>query len=85
MPATGAHSDLTVHHLEDIGRHYAPTLAAWRAAFFENLAEVRALGFDERFIRMWEMYLCFSEAAFAERTLGDLQILLTKPGNRTLS
>ncbi len=82
--ATGAASDLTVHHLEDIGRHYAPTLRAWRERFFAQLPAVRALGFDERFIRMWEMYLCFSEAAFAERALGDLQIVLTKPKNRTL-
>jgi cyclopropane-fatty-acyl-phospholipid synthase len=83
--ATGTASDLTVHHLEDIGRHYAPTLRAWRERFFARLADVRALGFDERFVRMWEMYLCFSEAAFGERTLGDLQVLLTKPKNRTLT
>ncbi len=83
--ATGAASDLSVHHLEDIGRHYAPTLRAWRERFFARIDEVRALGFDDRFLRMWEMYLCFSEAAFAERTLGDLQILLTRPKNRALT
>jgi cyclopropane-fatty-acyl-phospholipid synthase len=83
--AAGSSSDLTVHALEDIGRHYAPTLRAWRERFFARLEAVRALGFDERFIRTWEMYLCFSEAAFAERTLSDLQILFTRPKNRTLT
>jgi len=82
--ATGAASDLTVHHLEDIGKHYAPTLREWRRRFFANLEHVRAQGFDERFVRMWDMYLAFSEASFAERTLGDLQLLLTKPKNRSL-
>jgi cyclopropane-fatty-acyl-phospholipid synthase len=77
-------SDLTVHHLEDIGPSYARTLAAWRARFHARLDDVRALGFDARFVRTWEMYLGFSEASFAERTLGDLQIVLTKPRNRTL-
>jgi cyclopropane-fatty-acyl-phospholipid synthase len=84
LKATAAASDLTVHHLEDIGKHYAPTLAAWRERFFARIDEVRAQGFDERFVRMWEMYLCFSQASFAERTLGDLQILFTKPKNRGL-
>ena len=85
LHAAGSSSDLTVHALEDIGRHYAPTLRAWRERFFARIEDVRAQGFDERFVRMWEMYLCFSEAAFGERTLGDLQILFTKPKNRALT
>jgi hypothetical protein len=43
---------------------------------------VRALGFDDRFIRMWEFYLASCEAAFAERSIGNAQLLLTKAGNR---
>ena len=58
---------------------YAPTLAAWRERFVAQLAEVRRLGFDEPFIRSWLLYLAFSEAAFAERTLGDHQLLFTLP------
>jgi cyclopropane-fatty-acyl-phospholipid synthase len=85
LHASGSSSDLTVHALEDIGRHYAPTLRAWRERFLARLDDVRALGFDERFVRMWEMYLCFSEAAFGERTLGDLQIVFTRPKNRALT
>ena len=61
----------------DIGPSYAPTLAAWRERFVAELPAVRALGFDEPIIRTWLLYLAFSEAAFAERTLGDHQLLFT--------
>jgi cyclopropane-fatty-acyl-phospholipid synthase len=75
---TGA-SDLRTVHLEDIGPHYAETLARWRSNFFAHLDAVRALGFDERFIRMWEFYLCYCEAGFRERHIGTAQMLLVKP------
>ena len=55
-------------------RDYAPTLRAWRERFVAQLPAVRALGFDEPFVRTWLLYLAFSEAAFAERTLGDHQL-----------
>ena len=77
MTAAAAHaSDLVVEEVRDIGPSYAPTLRAWRERFLGRLDDVRALGFDERFIRTWELYLAFSEAAFAERTLQDYQLLL---------
>jgi hypothetical protein len=44
--------------------------------------EVRAQGFDERFIRMWDLYLGYCEAAFLERHIGDVQMLLSAAGNR---
>ena len=72
-------TDLKLFHLEDIGPHYARTLALWRRNFFEHLAEVRALGYPESFVRLWEFYLCYCEGGFAERQLGDVQMLLTKP------
>jgi cyclopropane-fatty-acyl-phospholipid synthase len=75
-------SDLKIFHLEDIGPHYAATLRAWRERFFANLARIRALGYPESFVRLWEYYLCYCEGAFAERQLGDVQMLLTKPGCR---
>jgi cyclopropane-fatty-acyl-phospholipid synthase len=53
-------------------------LRGWRARFHDNLARVRALGFDERFIRMWDLLLGFCEAAFLERHVGLLQMLLVK-------
>jgi hypothetical protein len=41
---------------------------------------VRGLGFDERFIRMWDLYLAYCEAAFLERHAGDFLLLLVKNG-----
>jgi cyclopropane-fatty-acyl-phospholipid synthase len=75
-------TDLKVFNLEDIGPHYAPTLRLWRERFFANLAQVRKLGYPEHFNRLWEFYLCYCEGGFAERQLGDVQMLLTKPGCR---
>ncbi|HEY6174737.1 MAG TPA: cyclopropane-fatty-acyl-phospholipid synthase family protein, partial [Kofleriaceae bacterium] len=75
-----APAGLHVESADDIGPDYAATLAAWRARFVAALPEVAALGFDEPFVRTWLMYLAFSEAAFAERTLGDHQLLLTRCG-----
>src|SRR6185436_10241912 len=65
-------------HLEDLGTHYARTINIWRERFAERRDAVRRLGFDDRFIRMWELYLAFSEAAFAERHISDVQLLLTR-------
>ena len=75
-------SDLRIFHLEDIGSHYARTLREWRRNLFDNLPQVRALGYDDAFIRMWEFYFCYCEGGFAERAIGDAQMLLVKPGNR---
>jgi cyclopropane-fatty-acyl-phospholipid synthase len=63
---------------DDIGLDYAPTLRAWRERFITALPRVRALGFDEPFVRTWLMYLAFSEAAFTERTLRNHQLLLVR-------
>lgn len=72
---------LSLFHAEDMGAHYARTLAAWRARFLNSFAEVKALGFDDRFIRMWDYYLAFCEGAFHERHISDFQLLLTKNYN----
>jgi cyclopropane-fatty-acyl-phospholipid synthase len=72
-------SDLTVTHLEDITPHYATTLRAWYDRFQDRLTDVRALGFSEPFIRMWEYYLCLCEAGFRERINGSVQLVLVKP------
>ncbi len=69
---------LLVRRVEDIAPSYVRTLAAWRAAFTGRLDEVRAMGFDERFIRTWEFYLSISEAGFATGITQDLQIVLEK-------
>jgi cyclopropane-fatty-acyl-phospholipid synthase len=75
-------TDLKITHLEDIGPHYAATLREWRTRFLARLPEVRRLGFDERFVRLWEFYLAYCEAGFEERALGDVQVLFAKPRNR---
>ena len=80
LSAAGSASDLRLAELLDIGPHYATTLARWREAFKAREAEVRALGYPTRFIRMWEYYLSYCEAGFAEGYLGDVQMLLEKPG-----
>ena len=71
-------TDLRLFHLEDLTPHYARTLRAWRERFFSNLEKVRALGYSERFIRMWEYYLCYCEGAFTERYIGDVQALFVQ-------
>ena len=75
-------SDLRLFHLEDITPNYAETLKHWRLRMFENVERVRALGYPEEFIRMWEFYLCYCEGGFRERYIGDVQMLLTKPQSR---
>ena len=74
------HTDMQIEWMQDIGVHYARTLRHWRQRFVSQLPEVRRLGFDDRFIRMWEFYLASCEAAFSTRYIGDLQIVLAKPG-----
>lgn len=73
--AAAAGGGLRVMQLEDIGRHYAETLRRWRDRFHARLDDVRALGFNERFIRMWDYYLCYCEAAFLERQVSNVQML----------
>jgi len=73
---------MKLFHLEDIGPHYATTLRHWRERFFARLPEVRALGYPDEFVRMWEFYLCYCEGGFLERQLGDVHLLFTKPGCR---
>jgi len=79
------HTRLMVEHAENIGDHYAATLAKWRQRFEANRDRVAALGFDRVFQRKWAYYLGSCEAGFRERVLGDLQLVLTREGNRSLS
>ncbi|MEP7363423.1 MAG: cyclopropane-fatty-acyl-phospholipid synthase family protein [Acidobacteriota bacterium] len=72
---------LNVSNAEDIGQHYALTLAEWRRRFLIQLPEVFGLGFDERFARTWEYYFSYCEAIFRERHIQTFQLLLTKQRN----
>ena len=71
-------SRLSLHHAQQIGTHYALTLHHWRERFHERLADVHTLGFDARFVRMWDLYLGYCEAAFEDRHIGNVQLLFTK-------
>jgi cyclopropane-fatty-acyl-phospholipid synthase len=75
-------SDLKIYQILDIGDHYARTLALWREAFFKKLSEVKALGFDDAFIRMWHFYLAYCEGGFKEKVISDIHLKLVKPGYR---
>lgn len=79
---SGRHSNLELTHLEDITPHYAHTLKLWRENFFRNIEAVRELGYNEEFIRMWDYYFCYCEGGFAERVIGDVQMLFAKPLHR---
>jgi cyclopropane-fatty-acyl-phospholipid synthase len=76
-------TDLRLTHREEIGPHYATTLRHWRERFSDRIEEVRRMGYPERFVRLWHYYLAYCEAGFAERYIGDVQVLLAKPGCRT--
>jgi cyclopropane-fatty-acyl-phospholipid synthase len=78
-------SDLRELHLEDITAHYATTLQLWRERFLAAAERVSELGYDERFRRLWELYLSYCEGGFRERRIQDVQVLLAKPGYRTPS
>ncbi len=76
---TAVNTDMQLIDVKDITLDYALTLQAWRERFHDRLAEVRQLGFDEVFIRMWRYYLCFCEGGFRERVIHTGQFLLAKP------
>ena len=76
------HTDMRVIDLEDIGPHYAMTLHHWHDRFSARLGEVRKLGYPDAFIRMWQFYLRYCESAFRERAIGDVQMLIMRPGAR---
>jgi cyclopropane-fatty-acyl-phospholipid synthase len=73
--------DLSLVDLKDIGLDYAKTLNAWQERFNERLDEVRELGFGEGFVRKWNYYLSYCEAAFAMRNIHVMQMLFTRPNN----
>lgn len=78
------YTDMQLVGLEEIGLHYAETLAHWRARFWAAIHEVRACGFDEVFVRMWDFYLGYCEGGFRERAIGTGQLLMAKPLARHL-
>ena len=76
--------DLFLYDLFDLGLSYAETLKRWRITFNQHEAAVRALNFDTRFIRKWNYYLSYCEAAFARHNISVVQAIYTRPNNPTL-
>ena len=75
-------TDMQIVHLRDITMDYAQTLADWRESCMNRLDEVEKMGFDDRFVRMWEFYLCYCEGGFRERIISTAQLAFAKPGYR---
>ena len=78
-------TDLQATALRDVTRHYVETLRRWRQNFTAHADELAERGYDERFRRLWTLYLAYCEAGFAERRICDVQLLLTKPRSRITS
>ena len=74
------HRGLAVWQVDEIGPHYVRTLDAWRSRFWSRIEDVRRLGFDETFVRMWDLYLAVCSAAFATGQIRDVQVLLGHVG-----
>ncbi|MCD7469753.1 hypothetical protein HAX54_008934 [Datura stramonium] len=79
--AMAAASRLCVEHLENIGCHYYQTLRCWRKNFLKNKSQIRALGFDDKFIRTWEYYFDYCAAGLKMCAIGDYQVVFSRPGN----
>lgn len=79
LEAVRRSTDLRPIHLEDMTAHYELTMSRWRSAFTAKIENVAALGYDERFIRMWDYYLAYCQAGFAERQVGSVQLVFGKP------
>ncbi len=84
MQASAKVGDLGLIHFEDIGAHYAPTLRAWGRNIAVKLPEIKALGCQPEFLRLWEFYLSYCEGGFLERTISTAHMLFCKPDWRPL-
>lgn len=74
-------TDFTLVDLKDLGKDYAQTLHLWFDRFNMNIDTIRAMGFDERFIRKWRYYLNYCEAAFEMRNIHVMQMVYVRPNN----
>ena len=74
-------TDMVIKQLHDYGFDYAHTLRDWRADFLAQRDAIRALGYDEAFIRLWAFYFGYCEGGFLERTIGVVQVTAVKPDN----
>ncbi|QDV50001.1 SAM-dependent methyltransferase [Gimesia fumaroli] len=82
LQSTTRATDMRLLQLDDIAPHYAQTLRCWQEQFQNQLDRVRELGYSESFIRMWNYYFSYCEAAFEERQCNTVQMLFAKAGCR---
>jgi cyclopropane-fatty-acyl-phospholipid synthase len=80
LAAAAGRAGLELVQADEIGLHYAETLRRWRGNLVANRDRVRALGYDDRFLRLWEFYLCYCEGGFLERAIGTAQLLYARDG-----
>ncbi len=85
LDVTSKNTKLNLLHMEEYTEHYAKTLNIWHENFNKKLEHVKKLGFDEYFIRMWKMYLCYCEAAFLTRNINLVQVAFTRYQNTSLN
>jgi cyclopropane-fatty-acyl-phospholipid synthase len=71
-------TDMRMLHTEDLTPHYVHTLRRWREAFMDQLDRVTEMGYGDAFIRLWHFYLCYCEAAFAERRVHLAHLIYCK-------
>ncbi|ESQ47479.1 hypothetical protein EUTSA_v10020049mg [Eutrema salsugineum] len=79
--AMASSSRLCIENVENIGIHYYQTLRSWRKTFLEREKQIMDLGFDDKFIRTWEYYFDYCAAGFKTLTLGNYQVVFSRPGN----
>jgi cyclopropane-fatty-acyl-phospholipid synthase len=77
-------SSLTRKHIDNIGLHYAQTLAEWRRRFNASESVVRSMGFDDVFLRAWNYYFTYCEAGFFSQTENCLILVFSRPGCKSL-
>lgn len=73
--------DMFMFGLKDLGKSYVQTLAEWRSRFNLNTDKIKLLGFDDEFIRKWNYYFSYCEAAFNMRNINVVQMVYTRPNN----
>lgn len=84
MVSSAANSgELRLIALHDIGDSYAKTIHQWRDRFNQQKNNILALGYDLRFIRMWDYYFAYCEAGFLEKSISDVHLLFCKQGNHS--
>jgi cyclopropane-fatty-acyl-phospholipid synthase len=76
--------EMHLYHMHDMGRSYAKTLNIWLEMFDKNIAQVRSMGFGEKFVRTWRYYLSYCNAAFRMKNISVVQLVYTRPNNLSI-